>query len=59
MAKSIISMCSWTWRQLHRISEGPFSVWDSVPEYVIDAHSKDAVYEARLWLLPALLTPPV
>lgn len=62
MAKSIISMCSRTWSQerrngvLLRIIESPLSVWDCVPEYVIDSHLKDAVYEARFWLIPPLLT---
>lgn len=55
-------MCNRTWSRERRIGvllrsiEPPLSVWDCVPEYVIDAHLKDAVYEAMLWLLPPLLT---
>ena len=62
IAESIISMCSRTWSQERRIGvllrtiEPPLSVWDCVPECVIDAHLKDAVNEAILWLLPPLLT---
>lgn len=53
MAQSIISMCRRTWSQERRIGvllraiEPPLSVWDCVPESIIDAHLKDAVYEAR------------
>ena len=59
MAGSIISKCSRTWSQerrigvLHRSLEPRLSVWDCVPEHIIDAHLKDAVYEARYWLNPS------
>lgn len=62
MAQSIISMCSRTWGQERRIGvllraiEPPLSIWDCVPENIIDAHLNDAVYQARFWLMPALLT---
>lgn len=62
MAQAIISMCSRTWSQERRISvllrtiEPPLSVWDCVPEQVIDAQLKDAVYKAILWRIPPLLT---
>lgn len=62
IAQSIISMCNRTWSRERRIGvllrsiEPPLSVWDCVPEYIVDAHLKDAVYEAISWLLPPLLT---
>lgn len=55
-------MCSRTWGQERRIGvllraiEPPLSIWDCVPENIIDAHLNDAVYQARFWLMPALLT---
>lgn len=54
MAQSIVSMCSRTWSQerrigvLHRSLDPRLSVWDCVPECVIDAHLKDAVYEGQI-----------
>lgn len=62
MAETIISMCSRTWNQERRIGvllrtiETPLSVWDCIPEQIFDAHLKDAVYKARFWLMPPLLT---
>lgn len=62
MAETIISMCSRTWNQERRIGvllrtiETPLSVWDCIPEQLFDAHLKDAVYKARFWLMPPLLT---
>ena len=56
MAQTIISKCSRVWSQerrigvLHRTLEPRLSVWDCVPEHIIDAHVKDAVHEARFWL---------
>lgn len=53
MAQTIISKCRRTWGRelrigvLHRTLEPRLSVWDCVPENIIDAHLKDAVYEAR------------
>lgn len=49
MAQSIISLCSRTWNRergvsvLHRSLEPHLSVWDCVPESIIDAYLKDAV----------------
>lgn len=62
MAETIISMCSRTWSQERRIGvllrtiEPPLSIWDCIPEQIFDAHLKDAVYKARFWLMPLLLT---
>ncbi|MCJ1348843.1 hypothetical protein MMC31_007076 [Peltigera leucophlebia] len=48
MAQTIISKCSRIWSQelrigvLHRSLEPRLSVWDCVPEHIIDAHVKDA-----------------
>lgn len=63
MAQSIISLCNLTWRRerrigvLHRSLVSHLSVWDCVPEHVIDSQLKDAVlwrpdsdYEYLLWL---------
>ena len=59
IAESIISMCSRTWSQerrigiLHESLEPRLSVWDCVPEHVIDAHLKDAVYEGQVLAGPS------
>lgn len=63
MAQSIISLCNRTWMRerrigvLHRSLVPHLSVWDCVPENVIDSHLKDAVLwrpdsdcEYLLWL---------
>ena len=63
IAQSIISMCSRTWSRerrigvLHRSLEPHLSVWECVPEHVIDSQLTDAVlwrpdpgYECLLWL---------
>lgn len=50
MAQSIISLCSRTWSRehsigaLHRSLKPHLSVWDCVPEHVIDSQLKDAVF---------------
>lgn len=50
IAQSIISKCSSTWSQerrisvLHRTLEPRISVWDCVPEHIIDTQLRDTVY---------------
>lgn len=63
MTQTIISKCSRTWSRerrngvLHRSLEPRLSVWDCVPEHIIDAQVKDAVHEARFWLNASFANP--
>lgn len=55
MAGLIISLCRRTWSQERRIGVLPYgTLWDCVPEHVIDAQLEDTVYEGQILAIASL-----